>query len=120
MPESERLSSGFSGRRVAAVVMLSAVGVLVAAGVAILWLGGAGHGAAGVTAVAGGRASLQPGARQRTGRLRCWRSRSTSVIAFPTLQTDSHTLTLTESLLHLTIKPAYTVNRTPSDSAAST
>ena len=69
MAESERLSSGISGRRVAAVVVLSAVGVLVAAGVAILWLGGAGHGAARVTAEAHGRASLQPGARQRLASL---------------------------------------------------
>jgi hypothetical protein len=49
-----------------------------------------------------------------TGPQRCSRSRSTSVTASLTLQTDSHTLTLTESPLHLTIKPAYTVNRTPS------
>ncbi len=38
--------------------------------------------------------------RTRTGRRRCSRSRSTSVTASPTMQTDSHSLTLTESLLH--------------------
>ena len=37
-----------------------------------------------------------------TGRQRCWRSRSTSATGFPTLQTDRHSLTLTETPLHLT------------------
>ena len=38
----------------------------------------------------------------KTGRRHCWRSKSTSVTASLTLQTDCHSLTLPESLLHST------------------
>ena len=40
------------------------------------------------------------GPERGTGRPRCSRSKSTSATASPTLQTDRHPLTPTESLLH--------------------